>query len=254
MKALKWRVVIPTYKRSDTLAKHSLATLERGGVRPSLIDIYVANEQEAEEYRSKIPKGSYAKLVVAEPGIQAARNFISRAYPDGQHLVQMDDDVRGVFAATSPKTLVEVTNLVEVFDGGFEACASVGARVWGMYPICNPFYMHGGQPVTTDLRPIIGVLHGVVNDQSLRLTCTGGKEDIERTLLYYEKDRAVVRFNNMAPKQNARTEKGGLQATNLRTHESSLADAKSLCSRWPRWVTMKPSFKGGHAEVRLRAK
>ena len=246
---IDWRVAIPTYKRCEQLKEKTLGTLARGGVSPSLVDIFVADATDADRYKNALTKGTYAKIVVAEPGIGPARNFISHYYPDGKYIVEIDDDIQGVVYASSPKQMTEISDLSGFFANGFEACTAVGARIWGVYPMCNPFYMSGNQEMTTDLRPIIGALHGHINDHSHRLVCSG-KEDIERTLLYFEKDLRIVRYNRMAAKQVVFA-KGGLE--NLRTAETSLRDAKFLCERWPHWVTMKKSFSRGHAEVKLKA-
>jgi len=37
-------IAIPTYKRHDILERKTLSTLERGGISPSQIYIFVANE------------------------------------------------------------------------------------------------------------------------------------------------------------------------------------------------------------------
>ncbi len=117
--------------------------------------------------------------------------------------------------------------------------------------MCNAFYMKGAS-LTTDLRPIIGTMHGTVNDRSHVLRCKV-KSDIERTLLYYEADKAVVRLNHVAPKQLAHAKVGGLAASGIRTIEASEEAAAELCRRWPQWVTRKPMFERGHAEVKLKA-
>lgn len=248
---MKWRVVIPTYKRAARISIRTLDVLEQGGVPAELIDLFVANEQEKEEYLNRVPKDLYNRIIVGELGIAQQRNFISDYFPDGELLVSADDDLQGVYVRESEKKVSLVQNLPALFDQGFFLCQQYGARIWGMYPVLNPKFMRHGY--THDLKPVIGALHGYVNDRSLRLSCKT-KDDIERTLLYYEVDGVVIRMNSFAPKQNARTEPGGLQAEGetKRTLERSEEDVRYMMQRWPALVHRAKPRKGGHAEVRLR--
>jgi hypothetical protein len=247
----KWRVAIPSYARAEGLGKWTLATLSRGGVPPGLIDVFVADEEQHKLYARTLPPDTYSRIVIARPGIIGARNFISEFYPEGFHVVSVDDDLRAVRAAVGGK-LVELEGLPQFFDDAFAACKAANAGLWGVYPVCNAFYMKG-TPVTMDLRPCIGPLHGMVNHRELALQCEGGKEDIERTLLYYEKYGSVVRFNHVTADQPPHAP-GGLQATNLRTIELAEKGVQYLMKRWPQWVQRRPARKRGHPEVALKAK
>jgi hypothetical protein len=54
--------------------------------------------------------------------------------------------------------------------------------------------------VTTDLRFVIGVVHGYINRHSKDLypsLKSVGKEDIEQSILFYLKDGGVLRFNDI---------------------------------------------------------
>ena len=47
-------------------------------------------------YKSKIPKTLYHKLVIGVKGLKNQRNYISNYYPEGTHIVQMDDDLEKI--------------------------------------------------------------------------------------------------------------------------------------------------------------
>jgi hypothetical protein len=244
-----WVVAIPTYQRVETIARRTLTTLREGGVPAALIHLFVASEAERASYAAGLDASTYGKIIVGVPGLGAQRNFITDHYPDGARLVQSDDDVDGVWASPvkGSNDMSRVTDLVELFNAGFEACTETKARIWGLYPLCNGFFMSGN--VTFDLRPIIGTLYGNVNDKKHRLVCAI-KSDIERTLLYWQDDRVVVRYNGIAPKQRARSEPGGHQ-TGTRTLALSKEAADYLVKTYPKWCRAAPSRKGGHAEVKL---
>jgi hypothetical protein len=249
---MTWQVAIPSYKRPTGLKKHTLHTLREGGVPADRIRVFVASQEERDEYESALDFGTYREIVVAAKGLHCARNFINRFYPDGSLLVEVDDDVRGVFSAASEKELSLVPDLGALFTDLFKKASACGARLWGMYPVCNPMWMHGAAP-TSALKPIIGTLFGRVVDHSLPDILLEIKEDFERTLLYWEKDRAVYRINDVSPRQNPRGGTGGLQTPDGRTLEKSELAAVSLISRWPALVKRGRTFKDGHAEVKLVA-
>lgn len=244
-----WVVAIPSYQRANLIGGRALQTLQAGRVARERIYIFVADEAERAAYECALPRESYGKIVTGVKGLTAQRNFITDYFPDGALIVQSDDDVDSVYASPEKNSnaFSKVEDLASVFDAGFEVCSAAGARIWGLYPLFNPYFMGGG--VTFDLRSIIGTLHGIVNDRRHRLTVPV-KDDIERTIFYWLDDRAVVRFNDLAPKNKARTEAGGCMAFG-RSHETSKIAADDLVARYPALVSHMKPRKGGHAEVRL---
>lgn len=245
-----WIVAIPSYQRAATLCKKTLATLRRGGVAEERVHVFVANAEEHALYAAALAR-TRTRLIIGAPGIVGVRNAISNYFGEGAQVVEMDDDLTDVSFAQGPKTLVSVEDLGGWFTFSFATAQAAGARLWGTYPVCNPYFMK--DKVSYDLRPCIGALHGHFCDPRLQLHADAlGKEDIERTLLYYLADGRVARFNGYAAKQNARTEPGGLQAPGGRTHETSQRAAGYLRRTYSALVHMASARKGGHAEVRLR--
>lgn len=245
-----WLVAVPSYKRVRRLAESTLPTLARGGVPAEKVTVFVADETEAEEYRQGLPKDLYKEIVVTEKGIARSRSQIAKHYPQNQQVVSVDDDVRGMLKLDSAgNKLVPMEDLAGFFGMAFALCRRHGARLWGLYPVSNAFFMRHG--FTTDLRPVIGVVHGYVTDHSMPdLTCES-KEDLERTLLYYRRDGAVVRFNEISAKQRSWDEPGGLQTPGGRTVELSAEVSKRLCQMFPGLCFPAPELHG-HAQVKLK--
>jgi hypothetical protein len=110
---------------------------------------------------------------------------------------------------------------------------------------------------TTDLRFIIGVMTGCFNPRGeIKIELESFKEDYERTIKFFEKDGAVVRMNDVAPKTSYYTEKGG--AEEFRDWKPMEEEAKWLATRYPefvkvRWVKKK-RYSGSrlYPDVRLR--
>lgn len=245
-----WLVAIPSYMRTQRLTDSTLATLAAGGVPAAKIKVFVANEEERELYESMVPRGLYSELVVGEVGMNKVRNCIIKHYPHGQRLVQFDDDVRAVLKLDATgKKLEPITDLPAFFELAFAMMARAGANLWGLYPVCNAFYMKKG--FTTDLRQITGVVWGGINDHHLPPMSCWSKSDIERTLQYYVRDGAVLRFNEVSAQQRPWTEPGGCQAPNNRTPETARQAAEYLCRTYRGLCHLtKPSQ--GQVQVKLK--
>lgn len=245
-----WLVAIPSYKRVQRLTDSTLDTLARGGVSAHKITVFVANEEERADYQAALPRDRYGSIVVGEVGMNKVRNCIVRHYQHGQPLVQLDDDVRDIMALDATgKKLEAIRDLPKMFDRAFAISHYAGARLWGLYPVCNAFYMKPG--FTTDLRQITGVVWGGINDHKLPEMACWSKSDIERTLQYYVVDGTVLRFNNLSAKQRPWTEPGGCQAPGIRSPETAMAATEYLCKKFS-GLCQRIKDSQGQAQVRLK--
>lgn len=251
-KKTEYIVAIPSYKRANTLKEKSLATLQHYGIPSSKIYIFVANEEEEKEYRNTLEKGSYHKIIVAIKGVREVHNFITDYFPKGKKLVCLDDDIKGFieFDESKPRHEKPLSSLEKVIQRGFAECEKVGARLWGIYPSPNGFFMKDS--VSTDLKFIVGCFYGIINPglKDLNLPI-GEKDDYYRTLRMYELDGAVVRLNFVAPKTAYYKEPGGLQSNPDRKQRQE-DSVKFLLKKYPDWVKLNPTRKSGFAEIRLR--
>jgi hypothetical protein len=163
-------------------------------------------------------------------GRAPSRNFVATYYPPGTPVVAMDDDIDAVLTRVDKKTLVPLPDLDKFFRDAFAMAQANGCRLWGLYPLLNAFYM---QPtVTFDLRPIAGGLFGYTSPDVL--VTHGCKEDMERTLLYYEQDRRVMRCNHVGVKTLFYAGAGGMRQE--RTVKAEQAAVDYLIKRFPGWA------------------
>lgn len=276
-------IAIPSYKRPVILLMKTLRTLYRNRINPKLIYIFLANQEELREYKSlysdplaidtyNIPRGYKAyiqkpQFIVGYKGLRNQRNFISDYFPPGQFIVHLDDDIDSIqelntqdqHAITQSTrrqyTLQPITNLDKFIHTAFEQCRRIGAHLWGIYPVANPYFMT--PQITTGLKFIVGPMYGTINRHSrdLRLT-TDEKENVERTLQYYTKDNTVIRFNNITVVTNYFTTPGGMQANLSRARSkrkaSALTAAQYLHERYPTLTTVFTGKKSGWPELKLR--
>ena len=141
---------------------------------------------------------TYHKIVVGKKGLIPQRRYISQYFPEGAKIVSMDDDVQNMVRLTKDDKLKKISNLDTLFKRFFNVLQNKGLYLWGVYPVKNNLFMKDS--VTTDLRFIIGVVHGYINRHSKDLypdMRSVSKEDIEQSILFYLKDGGVVRFNNI---------------------------------------------------------
>ena len=152
-KVEKYRVniAIPSYSRAETLRKKTIQMLMSYDVEPGEVTVFVI-ESQVEEYSRALKDTPYTQVVSVgpEPGLAIARNFIGRYYDEGLDLLCIDDDVVRVSyvedksssqSSSSQSSLRDVDDFRSLIRDGFIACRSNKARLWGIYPAQNPFFM-----------------------------------------------------------------------------------------------------------------
>lgn len=195
---INYIVAIPTYKRYDEVTTKTLPTLKRGKVPTNKIFVFVASKSEEKLYREKMDPNTYHKIVVGKKGLVPQRRYISQYFPEGTKIVSMDDDVQNMIQLKKDDSLKKISNLDSFFKRAFNKLKRHDLYLWGVYPVKNNLFMK--HKTTTDLRFIIGVVHGYINRHSKDLypdMRSVSKEDIEQSILFYLKDGGVLRFNDI---------------------------------------------------------
>jgi len=250
-----WIVVIPSYNRVEGLKNMTLHTLKNLGIEWNRIYLFVANLEEKKKYMQEIKEGEDVKeIIVGEKGLVNVRNFIFRYFPVGQRLLSFDDDVRGFLQLKGNKLRPvngdEFRNMVKV---AFEECEKGGARLWGDYPVKNAFFMENS--ISYDFKFIIGSFWGCINPgASIKIPFgTGQKEDYQRTILFWEKDRAIIRLNYLTHITATYGESGGLQSDGIGARvEMEKKVVSEMVEKWPEFVSINPRRKGVFPEILLR--
>jgi hypothetical protein len=205
-----------------------------------LITIFVANSDEELLYKSEIPD---YKIVVGVPTLVEQRNFITDYYPEGTHLVCCDDDIKKLDMLTRRP-------LKEIIEQMFELCRFELVNLWGVYPVhtSNNFYLK--ERVVKGLKYCVGCLCGIINDHKARIPSAlkGPKDDKWRTLYFYKRDGAVLRYEGLSIYTNYYG-KGGL--SEYRTLESEAEETKLVVKEFDDIASYKVK-KNGHAEVVFR--
>ena len=194
------KVAIPSYQRANLISELTLKFLHEQGYSPSLIHIFVASEAERFEYAAAVPRHLYSQIIVGVLGLKEQRNFISNWFPENEILIQMDDDVKTIKSLRM--------NFLDLVRQGVQAIQDGQGGLWGVMPNDDGRKMH--ERTTTHLAHILGSFFILRNHRSL-LCNTAEKEDFERSILYFIRYGAVLRYQGAGIATKYTGNPGGLQ-------------------------------------------
>ena len=236
----QYQIVIPSYKRADTFKNKTFKLLEKHGLLERAFLFVIPEEM------SQYSSATENKITILKgvPGLVNQRKYIYDQFPDGTMLLFMDDDVKDIIDIEKKS----VENLDAVISEGFKICKDVGSKIWGIYPVANPFFMDAS--VSTDLKYIVGAFYGILKYGSYVDIPMDDKEDYYRTCAYYQNDGVLARLNYYAPITKYYKEKGGMQER--RTSETNLAGAILVRDTFPLLATLYTRKTTGNAEIRLK--
>lgn len=242
----EWVVVIPSYQRPIALREKTLNTLCSYNIPLERIFIFVANDEEAVDYKRENPD---YRIIVGVLGVASQRNFILKYFDMGTQIVSLDDDIESIYQLVSKKEqkMERLPNFAQLTDRVFSQLKESHLQLAGIYPVKNAFFMY--DKVTTDLRFCIGCMYWFINDKILLSKKIQQKEDYERTLISYLKYNGVLRYNMICIKTKFHNV-GGLGVDRTELNE---ADVNMLTQLYCEYVRIWRR-KNGTAEVRLRYK
>ena len=254
-----YQIAIPSYKRDKTLRDKTLRVLERYGVDPRKVTIFVANQEELEIYKDTLGDSPYANLVVAIKGIMEVRNFMWNYFPEGTPVLFMDDDLTAVKRLQKERggklSLIDVNDLyAEVVVPGFTSAREYNAYLWGIFAASNAMFMSANSEDDVDdevaspdeviigNQYIIGSFFGAVirHKENLLVGCAD-KEDHERSVVHFIEDGRTLKLKYITVESNYYGEQGGLQE--FRTLETVSEGAKYMKQKYPQYVRVEKHTK-----------
>jgi len=254
---ISYKIAIPSYQRSETLKNKTLAMLQRHKIDKGRIHVFVASQEEYEEYKNVLPSDMYRKIIIGIKGTVQIRNFMLDYFDENDHIFYLDDDILEIYALAdadknkSNRKSEIIDNLDSFIQEGFRVCIEHKCTLVGMYPLHNPFYMKDG--FTTDLSFVIGCCFGMIHTRQNKLhnrVSVIEKEDFQRSIQSYLLDSKIVRFNNVAPKTHYRKGKGGTQSE--RSRETNNIVANLIRNNYPQLVKIFKRKSNGMLELRLK--
>tara|TARA_A100001015_G_scaffold55517_1_gene60987 strand:+ start:5470 stop:6303 length:834 start_codon:yes stop_codon:yes gene_type:complete len=242
-------IAIPSYKRSETLKSKTLAMLKSNKINSKKIHVFVANNEEKKIYEETLDKNSYGKIIVGIVGMKNIRNFISNYFPENTYILNLDDDLSSIDYLETPKKLSKLKGLDKFIKDAFSYAESQGANLWGIYAVANPFFMNYG--ISSGLYYIVGAMWGNKNVHKKNIKVTiDDKEDFERSILYYNADGLVIRYNYVTIRTKYYKEQGGMQVT--RTSDRVTKSAHYLIDKYPSLCELNTNKKSTKTELKFK--
>ena len=194
-----YKIVIPSYKRSNIIKKKTLNLLDKHNIDKSNIYIFVESG-ELDLYKQELPEYN---ILVGGNGISAQRESISDYFNENEKIVSFDDDVSEIYE--NGKILENLDNFLK---DTFELLIENNLTLAGVYPINNQFFCKN--TITTDLKFCIGQMKMFINKKHLERREFNLLEDYENTIKHYIFSGGVMRYNYITLKANYNSGSGGL--------------------------------------------
>ncbi|CAE7891454.1 unnamed protein product [Symbiodinium sp. KB8] len=202
--AEQWVVAIPTFDRLRIIGSHTLNLVLSAGIPPKRIFVFADPSQYHEYQKLLQPHG--VNVVEGAKGVCHQRNKIMSFFPVGAHVVEMDDDIKGLLCSTgsvrSDKSAqvvdVPVSSLPVVIDHLFEVASREGCVLWGVYPVANPWML--SRTYSTGLTKATAQMMGYRNPGAEMKLTMPVMEDYERILRLYAAGKRCMRCDYLAVK------------------------------------------------------
>lgn len=254
---MDYQIAIPSYKRCNILLEASLRTLARHKADFSRLTIFTANEEQTNAYRFALQEQNLKiKLVTGVPGIGKQRIFINKYYPADTRILSLDDDIYSLHIVNDNKKLDPCDwSLDRIANKGFMACERTKARMWGINPVENGFYME--RKTSVGLRYICANFFGSYAHDPVwvapdRDDFSSG-EDFESSLRSFKRYKGVIRLDGICPKTKYFAE-GGIRAELGGQAERDADHTKHLIEIAKRFPKFASTYKkaDGTTNIKLR--
>lgn len=218
---MEYQIAIPSYKRAELLKKATLSTLDRLGADPNRITIWVANEEEAANYAAVL--GDTYRIRVGVLGLVQQRRFYHQQYEAGTPLIEICDDVTDIKFKQGKQLVPYAGTLDKIAEIGFGLCDQQGARMFGINPVSNPFFMD--HTISVGLRLIYGTFFGSYAGDPVftdtRISESSSAEDFENSLKSFELYGSLIRIDDLTPISKLFTTPGGISSMLAETNGRS---------------------------------
>lgn len=229
-------VAIPSYKRAEVLKEKTLTFLKNSEIESQRIYIFVASQEEKEIYERTLTLNTYKEIVIGLPTLARQRQFIIDYFYYDQNILACDDDIKRI------KLLTE-RPLVPIINKLFARTRAAGLSLWGVYPVNNLYFCK--ERLQKGFLYIVGCFYGFINKKDIVYPDVSCAEDKWLTIVRYQKDGGVLRYEGAAP-DTVYYAKGGL--FEYRERDGEKIDKEKVVSLFPDITKLKKK-RNGRTEV-----
>ena len=258
----KIKYCVRSYKRSEEIKNKTLSFLNYNNIPKKQIYIFVG-EEEIDIYKQELGS-EYNIINGGSKGTAYCDNKITEYFDQDEKIVLMDDDIKEAYELfmregkekeknpRNDKRLLP--NNLRLLDfqlfikDGFDLLESYNLTLFGMYPVCNSYFMKKTKPIELDLNFIIGRICGYLNKKDIILN-DDCRDDYERTILHFKNVGGILRFNHTVCEADTYIGKGGL--AEQRTNEKMEQSVNYMLTTYPDIVSRK-KCKSKYVEIRLK--
>jgi hypothetical protein len=253
---MKYKIAIPSYNRENTLPNKTIKILQKHKINPSLVHIFVANEEQRQKYLKTLPAEYKNRLIINNvTGIKNVRNFINEYFDEGERVFHLDDDLIDIYYRVSEKKLEPIKDLDALIKLGFSLCEEKGCKLFSIYPVENAYFMKNS--IFRGLTYCMAGAMGTINRRDLKV-CVNDKEDFERSILYFldtynpknPQRGGVIRFNNVCAGTKGYKGAGGMQSFD-RSYNVVLEASKTIVDKYGDYCKLNLKKKSGKPEVKI---
>ena len=144
----------------------------------------------------------YGELVIGAKGLIQQRLYIMEQWPEGKHIVFLDDDVVAIDLNMSFG--FKEQTLDYFFQEAFQEIQRRRSYLWGVDPVFNRYFRDTQQEIKTYLALLVGPFYSIINRPNLKSVelalladSNSSKEDALRSIFYFVQDGIVVRFSRI---------------------------------------------------------
>jgi len=252
-----YKIIIPSYKRPDTIIKKTLKCLYETDIAKDIY-VFVANEDEEKIYNEKLKDYEDITVVKGVRGIPNQRNFIQRYFDEGEYLVFIDDDIKSLKGMNKQGKIVKCTAIHEFVQKAFQQAEGLKFKMWGINSTISNLEMK--QTVSVGLIYIVGNFYGLINTSEVfvdegeeikaRANFSAGKESHERALKMYDKYGGVLKYRAFGVLSNYWGEEGGHQES--RNNEGEKQATEYLHNKYKLLTNMR--IYKGYYDLQIRAR
>lgn len=208
------KIVVRSYKRSDTILQKTLRVL-RAQKDLDLEDcLYVVvHQDERSAYEAVLKNFPHAGLILkSQRGCHNSVKAAVEHFPDGEKIIFLDDDIDKIMHMDRPLgTYVPLDCLGRYASDAFSTASKVGCSLWSVSQIQNSLWV--SQKPWKEFRPcpIAGGLWGAYNSPHL-VTEFAHEEDTVRACRLFAKEGGGIIYNWIYFKSKAQNP-GGMQTS-----------------------------------------
>jgi hypothetical protein len=253
MKTIK--IAIPSYKRHEIIKSHTLQLLQNYNIPKKHIYIFVSDKDESKLYNESINDNEY-NIIIGVLGLDKQRNFITNFFKPGTPILNMDDDLKKISMLDESNNIILLPDLKQFINKAFKMCYTHNSFIWGIHQTQNNKFLRNS--ITFDLSFIVGYFWGCINRHYPELNITIDiKEDYERTLKYWIKDKTIIKFNYIFADTAIYKTIGGIQFQYPDRSIESIKNTNLLLEQYPEYILkrethLNSSKKSKYCEIKIK--